>query len=163
MSLRANVGGPLRLLKLAEECTNMVFFLQVSSAFVNSDRIGFLEERIYEGSLNWQEEYKRVFLMTQRDLKDNQNKILGAFRNSYVYSKRMAEHLLIQNNSKNIPLIFIRPSTVGTAANEPMPGWTDTIGLLQGVSLATGLGILRDLRGNGNLIAVIVPVDFVAR
>ena len=66
-------------------------------------------------------------------------------------------------NSKNIPLIFIRPSTVGTAANEPMPGWTDTIGLLQGVSLATGLGILRDLRGNGNLIADIVPVDFVAR
>jgi len=75
----------------------------------------------------------------------------------------MAEHMLILNNVKNIPLVLLRPSAIGTAANEPMPGWTDSIGLVLGASLAVGLGILRDMRGNGQLIADLVPVDFVAR
>jgi hypothetical protein len=37
------------------------------------------------------------------------------------------------------------------------------MGLVTGTSLQVGLGILRDMRGNGNLVADIVPVDFVAR
>jgi hypothetical protein len=41
-----------------------------------------------------------------------------------------------------------------------MPGWTDSMGLVTGTSLQVGLGILRDMRGNGNLVADIVPVDF---
>jgi thioester reductase-like protein len=149
ISLRANVGGPLKLLKLAEECPKMLCFLQVSSAFVNSDRTGFLEERIYESTHNWSEDYQRVLTMPARDLKANAKKILGSFPNAYVYSKRMAEHMLILNNSKNIPLVLLRPSAIGTAANEPMPGWTDSLGLVLGASLVVGLGVLRDMRGNG--------------
>lgn len=53
IALRANVGGPLKLLELAEECPKMLCFLQVSSAFVNSDRTGFVEERIYDSTVNW--------------------------------------------------------------------------------------------------------------
>ena len=61
----------------------------------------------------------------------------------------MAEHMLVTRNAahKKIPLVFVRPSIVGTAANEPMPGWTDSMGLIQGVTLMVGLGILRDLPG----------------
>jgi hypothetical protein len=61
----------------------------------------------------------------------------------------MAEHMLILNNKKSIPLVLLRPSAIGTAANEPMPGWTDSIGLVLGASLVVGLGVLRDMRGNG--------------
>jgi len=35
--------------------------------------------------------------------------------------------------------------------------------LIQGASLLVGLGVLRDMPGNPNFIADIVPVDFVAR
>jgi hypothetical protein len=44
----------------------------------------------------------------------------------------MCENLLVDLNArgKNFPLILLRPSIVGVAVEEPMPGWTDTTGLL---------------------------------
>ena len=57
---------------------------------------------------------------------------MSPFPNSYNYSKRMCENLLVDLNArgKNFPLILLRPSIVGVAVEEPMPGWTDTTGLL---------------------------------
>lgn len=74
----------------------------------------------------------------------------------------MAEHLLVEHNKKGIKLVVLRPSIIGTSANEPMPGWTDSLNHLQGVSLIVGMGILRDLPGMGGNIADIIPVDYVA-
>ena len=68
IAVRSNVGGPLKLLKLAEVCPNFVSLLQVSTAFVNCDRNGFLEEIIYDSKVNWSEEFRRVLGMTGRDL-----------------------------------------------------------------------------------------------
>lgn len=92
----------------------------------------------------------------------NEKSLLGAFPNPYSYSKRMAEHLLVEHNKSNIKLVLLRPSIIGTSANEPMPGWTDSLNHIQGVSLIVGMGILRDLPGMGGNIADIIPVDYVA-
>jgi fatty acyl-CoA reductase len=89
--------------------------------------------------------------------------IIGPLPNTHCFSKRMAEELLCQFNVKKIPLVFIRPSIIGTTASEPMPGWTDTVNLLQGVALLIGLGIMRDVPGISSHMADIVPVDIVAR
>jgi fatty acyl-CoA reductase len=75
----------------------------------------------------------------------------------------MAEELIIRLNTSKIPLVILRPSIIGTAANEPLPGWTDTTGLLQGAALIVGLGILRDIPGDSSHMADIVPVDCVSR
>lgn len=77
----------------------------------------------------------------------------------------MAEELILHynNSGKKIPIVIARPSIIGTAANEPLPGWTDSTGLLQGAALIVGLGILRDIPGNGSFMADIIPVDHVAR
>lgn len=85
------------------------------------------------------------------------------FPNAYSFTKRMAEHLLMEGNTKNVPITFIRPSIIGAAADEPCIGWTDTYGLLSGIALLTGLGILRDMTGNENNIADVIPVDYVAK
>jgi fatty acyl-CoA reductase len=53
MSVRVNVTGPLNLLKLANESPNCCCFLQVSTSFVNSDRKGFVEERVYDSKIDW--------------------------------------------------------------------------------------------------------------
>ena len=42
----------------------------------------------------------------------------------------MAEHLLVQENTTNIPIVILRPSIIGTSAYEPLPGWTDSTGLI---------------------------------
>jgi len=47
--------------------------------------------------------------------------------------------------SKDFPMVFIRPSIIGASLEEPVPGWTDSIGLAGGLYLIAGLGILRGI------------------
>jgi hypothetical protein len=75
----------------------------------------------------------------------------------------MAEQLLMQHNVKQIPIAIIRPSVVGPSIEEPMIGWTDTLGLLSGCTMLVGLGILKDLPGDYSIISDIVPVDHVVK
>jgi len=51
-----------------------------------------------------------------------------------------------------IPLVFIRPSIISASLSEPVPGWTDTIGLISGFYTIAGHGIMRDLPINPNMI-----------
>jgi hypothetical protein len=65
----------------------------------------------------------------------------------------MAEHLLNASNVKSLPILLIRPTIIGASLEEPVPGWTDSIGLAGGIFLLAGLGILRELPGDRNNIA----------
>ena len=60
-------------------------------------------------------------------------------------------------------MVIIRPSIVVAAESEPVPGWTDTLGIFSGLTLASGLGVLRDIPGSPNTFVDLIPVDFVAR
>ena len=44
---------------------------------------------------------------------------------------------------------------------EPVPGWTDSIGLAGGIFLIAGLGLLRELPGNKYNVGDLIPVDIV--
>jgi hypothetical protein len=81
----------------------------------------------------------------------------------------MAEEMLcihhqsqIAAKGKVIPLIIMRPSIIAASFAEPVPGWTDSIGLLGGFYTICGHGILRDLPLNPKLIGDLIPVDFVS-
>lgn len=99
--------------------------------------------------------------MSPVDIIDAEKKIINGFPNTYTYTKRMAEHLLVDNNKKKIPLLILRPSVIGASLDEPFPGWTDSIGLAGGLYLLGGLGILKELPGDPKNIADVVPVDIV--
>lgn len=100
--------------------------------------------------------------MNKLDLEHYHKKLLVNFPNSYTFTKRMAEHLLHQRNTKKIPLLIIRPSIIGASLEEPVPGWTDSITLAGGIFLIAGLGILRELPGDKNRIGDLIPVDIVS-
>jgi hypothetical protein len=67
-AVRINVTGPLLLLKLAENCKNFLGFCHLSSCYAISDRQGFVEERLYESSINWESAYKQITAMTLVDI-----------------------------------------------------------------------------------------------
>lgn len=90
--------------------------------------------------------------MTLIDIEHYSKNIMGNFPNTYVFSKRMAEHLLVENNTKKIPMHIIRPSIITSSLEEPVPGWIDSIGLAGGIFLLGGLGILREIPGDENAI-----------
>jgi hypothetical protein len=99
--------------------------------------------------------------MNKLDLEHHEKNILGNFPNTYTFTKRMAEHLLYASNSKQIPMVILRPSIIGASLEEPVPGWTDSIALAGGIYLIAGLGILRELPGDKNNIGDQIPVDIV--
>jgi fatty acyl-CoA reductase len=94
-AVRINVTGPLQLLKLAEECPQFESFLQVSSAYVNADRTGYLHEKIYETKKNWANDYEKITNSRKTEISYNEKLFMGAFPNSMSYTKSMAEHLLV--------------------------------------------------------------------
>lgn len=131
IAIRQNVMGPLRMLQLAGECTSLQAFVQVSTVRVNCDKKGKIEERLYsDAGRDWVALYKKILTMDPRDLRANQEDILGLFPNAFCFSKCLAEHLLVAMGDRGIPMILLRPSILGASAVEPTPGWTDKLGLL---------------------------------
>ena len=57
-SVRVNVTGALQLLQLAQDCPNISVFCQVSTCYVNADRAGYVEERMYQSDIDWASEYQ---------------------------------------------------------------------------------------------------------
>jgi nucleoside-diphosphate-sugar epimerase len=74
----------------------------------------------------------------------------------------MAERTLKKVRRPNLPTVLLRPSIIGAAYKEPLPGWTDTFSAAGGLSLAGGIGIVNYVRGDGDNIADLIPVDYVA-
>ena len=68
-AVRTNVTGAHLLLMLAEECKNIEVFCHVSTCYVNADRTGYVEERLYQGQVNWLDEYKKSLTVSKRDIK----------------------------------------------------------------------------------------------
>jgi thioester reductase-like protein len=164
LTVRVNVSGPLQLLKIAEDSPHFESFLQVSTCYANCEKTGFVEEQIYNNiKLNWRGKYDEILNLNKRDLIKNANELMLPFPNAYSFTKRMAEHLLINENKKDIAISFVRPSIIGAAAEEPCIGWTDTLGLISGASVLIGLGILKDMTGNENLLCDVIPVDYVGK
>ena len=68
-AVRVNVTGAHLLLLLADECPNIEVFCHNSSAYVNGDRLGYIEERLYQGEVDWLTEYQKSLRLTKRDIK----------------------------------------------------------------------------------------------
>lgn len=101
ISVRLNVTGPLLLFKLARESPNFEVFVQVSTAYVNADRTGYVEEVLYPASnshTNWQADYDKIINMSKLQLDKSSASILKGFPDAYTYSKRMAEEILNKVN-----------------------------------------------------------------
>ena len=114
----------------------------MSTSTVNCDRTGYVEETLYDSGIDWYAEYNKLVSMSKRDLLAQSNVIIRKFPNAHCFTKRMTEHLLSSNNIKGIPIVILRPSILGAALNEPVPGWIDTTSFMAGVTLLVGHGIL---------------------
>ena len=147
-------------MELAEKCHKFEMFCQVSSLLAVCDRSGFIEEKMFESGHDWQGEFKRISQMHYSEIPRHTEEIINGFPNSYCYTKRMAEELMVK--MAKVPLVIIRPSIIAASYEEPFPGWTDSFGLLGSLYTLAGLGVLRDLPIDPKLICDQIPVDFVA-
>lgn len=118
-----NISPALQLQALAQQWPSCRRFVHCSTAFVNpgcgSNEKPMAEQLFSLGKYDPQDLYdsmrgdKKLALAVKEKL---------AFPNNYVFTKCVAEHLVVRNNKK-MELRIVRPAIVGPAWALPYAGW----------------------------------------
>lgn len=153
-----NTVTALEWMKLLKQCKNPKKYIYVSSAYVNFDlkQEGIIEEKIYEENMG---EKNLIEILS------DEQQAFAPYTNTYLYSKQLAEILLLQRRG-TIPLHIFRPSIIIPAVKYPYIGW-GTIQTLNFIffGIATGLVPCWNINANDyhryNINTI--PVDIAAK
>lgn len=161
IAMNLNVHGTLRLLELAKGWPRCASFVHVSTAYVNSNKPNGarVEERVYPLDFDVEAVMARVRSIPDADMERATLEILGQFPNTYTLTKAMTE-VLVMRRRGHMPVCILRPSIIGCAWQDPVPGWVDVVSAAGAVYIAVGFGVLTILAGNPRGLADVVPVDF---
>ena len=98
----------------------------MSTAYVNSNRPQFIEEKIYDLPSNQDVEQiiDKLMQLDPEFIVENQEMLINMYPNTDTYSKAMAERV-IQKKRGDIPVTIVRASVIISSYQEPVKGWTD--------------------------------------
>lgn len=158
-TIQINLLGTRQVTQLCEEIKNLCCLVHVSSAYVNSFEL-HAEEKIYPLSEDPEKVIKLVNELSEALLSEMTPKLLGNHPNTYTFTKQMAEHE-IQRCEAKFPCAIVRPSQIGCAWEEPIPGWTISKNGPQGFVMGAAMGVIRRIPMPSNIICDYIPVDIV--
>ncbi|OQR67487.1 fatty acyl-CoA reductase 1-like [Tropilaelaps mercedesae] len=159
-AVRANVEATAYVIELCHRLKWLQSFVHVSTAYVNVNQPtgSSIEERIYPFDLKAKDVLELVARLPTSALEAATPHLLGAYPNTYTFTKRLAEELVVESG---LPAAIVRPSVVVATCKEPFPGWIDNINGPTGFFLALGTGSLTTIYGNWDIKVDLVPADFV--
>ncbi|XP_046367983.1 fatty acyl-CoA reductase 1-like [Haliotis rufescens] len=157
LSTEMNVVGVRKMIELAKKLKHLQVFVHVSTAYANCDR-PYIEETVYPTLVQPQKLIDALEWMDDEMVDIVTPKLLGNKPNTYTYTKQLGETLLVTEGA-GLPIAIVRPSIVGAAWKEPLPGWIDNYNGPSGLYIAAGKGILRSMKGDHSAVADIIPVD----
>ncbi|EQC41099.1 hypothetical protein SDRG_02148 [Saprolegnia diclina VS20] len=162
VAVEMNCLGAMYMLNFGKRMKNVVSYVHVSTAYVNSNqRNCTLEEKLYPLDFDPEAAIAAVTsAASPTEIEKLHLNLIGTYPNTYTLTKSMAEHMIMKHRA-HLPVVIFRPTIVGAAWKEPVPGWVDQIAAAGAIFLAAGMGILTILPGNPRSVADIVPVDFV--
>jgi fatty acyl-CoA reductase len=160
-----NVSGALDVFGFATTLPLLESYCHVSTAYVNCNKLGTIGEtlptiELPAGVASYEAYYAQLASLSESALAARSGELLGAYPNTYCFSKALAELVLVER-ARGYPLCIVRPTIVGGAAIEPVPGWTDSVNAVGAVTLLSALGILRCLYAHLMVVPDVVPVDLV--
>uniref|UniRef100_A0A0A9YXW9 Fatty acyl-CoA reductase n=1 Tax=Lygus hesperus TaxID=30085 RepID=A0A0A9YXW9_LYGHE len=157
VALKMNTRGTYELIKIAKQMKKLEVFEYVSTTYSNANLDGRIEEKVYPSHLDWKVLLRLVD--TDGDVLDLLlHKLIWTQPNTYTLSKSLAENI-IQEASKEIPAVIIRPSVVISSLYEPIPGWTDNLNGFVGVTTGCTKGVIRVFKACPTAALDFVPVD----
>ncbi|OMJ82851.1 hypothetical protein SteCoe_16318 [Stentor coeruleus] len=159
-ALQINTLGTLKVVELAKQCRNLHAFVQISTAYVNCDKEGWVQEKVYPYTGNPQEKLKELLSIPVEIIEKQTPKILGKYPNTYTFTKCLTEQILMKE-AQGLPLCIVRPTIIGGSWKEPYPGWVDSVSAAGVFYLSVGLGVIKVAMGNQNFIGDQIPVDCV--
>jgi thioester reductase-like protein len=120
-----NTRGTREVCNLAKSLKNLESLCHVSTAYVNPLRKE-MAEGIYETSFDWRQYIKFAENLENQQLEVLTNKLTENARNTYVFTKNLAEHVVLSyKREHNLPVTIVRPSIITCSEQEPYPGWMD--------------------------------------
>jgi fatty acyl-CoA reductase len=153
-----NIIGTKKIIDLCKRMKNLEVLCHVSTAYANCNR-NYVSEVIYNAPVHPEKIIEACDWISD-DLADHITpSIIKPRPNTYTYTKAIAETLVIQECTDQLPCTIVRPSIVGASWKEPFAGWIDNFNGPTALFAAIGKGILRTMIGNQNSIADIIPVD----
>eukprot|EP01059_Diplonema_ambulator_P002699 TRINITY_DN12346_c0_g1_i1.p1 TRINITY_DN12346_c0_g1~~TRINITY_DN12346_c0_g1_i1.p1 ORF type:complete len:575 (+),score=245.63 TRINITY_DN12346_c0_g1_i1:62-1726(+) len=168
-STKLNVLGSLQILTLARKCHQrggFDAFIHMSTCYVNYRLHGDqpVNEMLYPLGFDAETMTKQILNYEEAALVADTPKILKqyGFPNTYTLTKSMSEHLLDAYRG-TVPMAIVRPAIIGSALEEPFPGWVDTLSASGALFLTSGFGIVQEVHANSACKADIIPVDYVVR
>ncbi|KAI8883657.1 hypothetical protein K501DRAFT_219064 [Backusella circina FSU 941] len=176
LALETNTLGTLRMIDLADECKNMESFVHMSLAYTDPNLPeGHIQERVYQMQLDDPERLlSEIVNLELPDIPKMTQRILQHYPNTYTFTKSLTEHLILKRVDSNRieqaqggkaqwPVAIIRATQVGAGLFEPLPGWVDGVTGTNGAVFLMGKGIQVFPPDMGNMLADIVPVDYLTR
>lgn len=162
-AIESNVLGTLRIFNLAKKFDHLRAFVHCSTAYVNCNRRGKIEEKLPPLPFDAEEMVRTIMAKNKSQIDSLTNTLLSkyGYPNTYTFTKAISESILALRRG-NTPLIFVRPSIVGASVREPVPGWVDSVAAVGAVILYVGVGVVRFMEGRGKAKADIIPCDYVA-
>jgi len=162
IAMAVNVLGTKRVLDLAKETKNLVSFVHISTAYVNSIRITSdeVKDKVYPTDMDVYQIIDQCMAMDPLDLERETPKIIGDHPNTYTFSKSLAEYILLEEKG-DLPVCILRPSMITGSKEFPIIGWVDSFIGPAGLVLAYGLGAVHTMYADKNCKPDFIPVDFV--
>ena len=160
-AIQINYLGCLKMLDLAKQCKKLLAHVHVSTAYVNSNTEGFIEEKIYdlEGNEDPEERINTILKMNPQYINENEKELIGSYPNTYTFTKSMAERVF-KKRAMGLRAAIVRPAIIIAAKDEPFPGWTDSLAAAGGLTLSICIGILKQIRMKENGTLDVVPADY---
>lgn len=146
-AIESNVLGTLRLFSLAKKFVNLQAFVHCSTAYVNCNRRGMIDETLPPLSFDPEEMVRTIMAKHKSQIDSLTNTLLAKYKypNTYTFTKAISEHILSLRRG-NVPLFFVRPTIVGATFKEPFPGWVDSVAAVGAVILYVGVGVVHYIK-----------------
>jgi len=150
------------MLELAKECEKLLVYTHVSTAYVNCNRRGDIEETVYDlpGGQDPEEVIESIIRMGPQRVQEQEANLIGDWPNTYTYTKSMAERSLKKNHG-NLRVAIVRPSIIVSCYDEPCRGWSDTLAAAGGLTWAMQTGLIHYIKTYYDCPFDLIPCDFV--
>ncbi|KAK3926150.1 Putative fatty acyl-CoA reductase [Frankliniella fusca] len=158
LAVLLNVQAIQHILQLSRSIKNLASVVHVSTAYSNCDRRDIGEE-IYAAPVGVKEMLRRA--QEEGDLLDNEaSRLIGKRPNTYTFTKALAENLWAED-ARDLPVAIVRPSIIGWAWRDPIPGWVDNANSIVGPFTAIASGTMRSVHCDPAKVCDLIPVDIV--
>lgn len=133
----------------------------MSTAYVNSNRSGRIEEKVYdlEGGKDPEKLLEEIMKLNPQQVIEREKQIIGKYPNTYTFTKALTERVLKKNHG-DVRVSIVRPSIVISAYDEPFIGWCESLSAMGGLLFAVMLGLINYLYLQEGQVLDIIPVDY---